>query len=179
MSEDRALASKVLPIVTYPNKSLTTVAENVTEFNDELQELVVNMIATILSHEGIGLAAPQVGVNKRVIVIVMDETPLGLINPFIVEGRGKVRSKEGCLSIPGYFDDVERFEEITVSYETTDGEVKESNAKGLLAVVVQHEIDHLNGKLFVDYLSPFKQKRAKDKTQKTIKKLRKLGKQFI
>jgi len=179
MTEEIGLATKVLPIVVHPNEILRQVAENVTEFDDELQTLVVDMVTTTVSHDGIGLAAPQVGISKRIIVIVIEDTPLALINPFIVEGKGKVRSKEGCLSIPGYFDDVERFNEITVSYQTSQGEVKESNAKGLLAVVVQHEIDHLNGKMFTDYLSPFKQKRAKDKIKKSVKKLRKLGKQFV
>jgi len=180
MTDDmRGVPSKVLPIITYPNDQLTQVADKVTEFDDELQQLVVNMIATTLSYDGIGLAAPQVGVNKRIIVVVLQDNPLALINPVVMEGKGKVRSKEGCLSVPGYFDDIERFDEITVSYQTTQGETKESTGKGLLAIVVQHEIDHLNGKMFLDYLSPFKQKRAKDKVIKTIKKLRKIGRQLI
>jgi peptide deformylase len=181
MTENKTgLAPKVLPIITYPNDILRKVADKVTEFDDELSKLVINMIATTISHEGVGLAGPQVGINKRIIVVVLGENPLALINPFIIKtSESKVIAKEGCLSVPGYYDNIERPEEITVSYQTANGEDKESTAGGLLAVIVQHEIDHLNGKMFVDYLSPFKQKRAKDKTKKTIKKLRKLGKQLI
>ena len=180
MSDDKhiPLASKVLPIITYPNDKLRIVAEKVTEFDDDLGKTVINMIATTLAHDGVGLAGPQVGVNKRIIVVVFEDKPLALINPIIISSSGKVVSKEGCLSIPGYYDDVERSDEITVCYQTSLGEDKESTAGGLLSVIVQHEIDHLNGKMFVDYLSPFKQKRAKDKAKKTAKKLRKIGKQL-
>ena len=169
------LVSEIYPVIKWPNDSLRLVADKVTEFDANLQQTIINMIGTCMAHEGIGLSGPQVGINKRLVVIVLDKTPLALINPIIVQKEGKVKSKEGCLSIPGYFDDIERSKDITVSYQTIDGTVQESTAKGLLSVVVQHEMDHLNGKLFVDYLSPFKQKRAKDKVKKAVKKLQKVG----
>ena len=165
---------KLLPILTYPDERLRVVAEKVTEFDDELQQLVIDMIATMSTNNGIGLAAPQVGIAKRIITILLDDTPLALINPIIVASKGEIISEEGCLSIPGYFDKVKRYEEIVVSYQTTHGEQKESTAGGILSTVVQHEIDHLNGKLFVDYLSTLKQNRAKEKSKKTAKKLKRL-----
>jgi len=169
------LVSEIFPVLKWPNDKLRLVAEKVTEFDKDLEQTVINMLATCMANEGIGLAAPQVGINKRIVVVVLDEKPLALINPIIITSEGKVKSKEGCLSVPGFFDNIERKKDITVSYQSMDGTVQESTAGGLLSVVVQHEIDHLNGKMFVDYLSPFKQKRAKEKVRKASKKLSKIN----
>ena len=174
--EIMGVTPKLLPILTYPDDRLRTIAEKVTEFDDDLRQLVFDMIVTMSSNNGIGLAAPQVGIAKRVITIALDENPLALINPIIIASRGgDITSEEGCLSVPGYFDTIKRHAEVIVSFQTVEGEQKESTASGMLATVVQHEIDHLNGKLFVDYLSPFKQSRAREKSKKTAKKLRKVG----
>lgn len=160
---------KVLPLLTYPDERLRSVAEKVTTFNEDTQNLVMDMIATMTTNNGIGLAAPQVGISKRIITVAVGENPLALINPVIVGSSGRISSKEGCLSVPGYYENVDRFKQITVSYQTVQGDWKESIAKDLLAVVVQHEIDHLDGKLFVDYLSPLKQNRAREKSKKMAK----------
>jgi peptide deformylase len=165
---------KLLPILTFPNEGLRTIAEKVTEFDEDLKQLVLNMIVTMVENNGIGLAAPQVGIAKRVITIGLDEPPLVLINPIIIDSKGTATSEEGCLSVPGFCDTIKRHSEIIVSFQNLEGEVKESTASGMLAIVVQHEIDHLNGKLFVDYLSPFKQNRAREKSKKNAKKMLKL-----
>ena len=121
-------------------------------------------------HEGgIGLAATQVDVQKRVIVIDLSEhrdDPMCLINPEIIELEGTEQMQEGCLSVPGYYDLVERAEKIRFRYLDLEGQAVEANAEGLLAVCIQHEIDHLNGKLFIDYLSPLKQQRLRKKLEK-------------
>jgi peptide deformylase len=174
--EIMGVTPKLLPILTFPNERLRIIAEKVMEFNEELKQLVLDMIITMGENNGIGLAAPQVGVNKRVIVIALDDTPLALINPIIIASKDDVTSEEGCLSVPGYYDTIKRHGEIIVSFQTLEGEVKESTASGMLAIVVQHEIDHLNGKLFVDYLSPLKQNRAREKSKKNAKKILKLVK---
>jgi len=174
--EIMGVTPKLLPILTFPNERLRIVAEKVTEFDEELKQLVLDMIITMSENNGIGLAAPQVGINKRVIVIALSDTPLALINPIIIASEGDITSEEGCLSVPGYYETIKRHSNIVVSFQTLEGEVKESTAAGMLSTVVQHEIDHLNGKLFVDYLSPLKQNRAREKSKKNAKKMLKLVK---
>jgi peptide deformylase len=130
---------------------LRQVTEVVTEFNDELATLGEAMLATMHLYNGIGLAAPQVGILKRIIVV--DFEPFILINPLVVIASGKQKRKEGCLSFPGLFLDIERHHTVHILCNNLKGEVHRFDASGLQAVVLQHEIDHLNGKLFIDRVS--------------------------
>ncbi len=160
----------ILPILRYPDSRLTQIAEPVTEFDDRLKQLVANMAETMYTAPGIGLAAPQVGVSLRVVVIDVSESRGDLrvlINPEILWTGSETRvSNEGCLSVPGIYDDVERPTQVNVRALDVDGNPFELQATGWLAVCVQHEIDHLNGFVFVDYLSPLKRNRIKSRLQK-------------
>lgn len=160
----------ILEILRYPDKRLRTVAKPVEQVDDALRQLIDDMFETMYRAPGIGLAATQVDVHKRLIVIDISETkdqPLVLINPEIIEQDGVEVCQEGCLSVPDIYEDVERAEHVVV--KTLDREGKETtvDADGLLAVCIQHEMDHLVGKLFVDYLSPLKFQRIKKKIQKS------------
>jgi peptide deformylase len=127
------------------------------------------MLETMYEEGGIGLAATQVNVQKRVVVMDLSEqhdSPMYLINPEIIQSTGTEEMQEGCLSVPGYYDTVQRAEKVCVRYLELSGKTIEMNADGLLAVCIQHEIDHLNGKLFIDYLSPLKQRRLRKKLEK-------------
>lgn len=158
-----------LDILHYPDSRLRRVAKPVTEITDEIRRLVDDMFETMYAAPGIGLAAIQVNVDKRVIVIdVSDDNdePLALINPEILEKDGVETMQEGCLSVPDVFETVERAERIKVRYLDRDGNSVERDADGLLAVCIQHEIDHLDGKLFVDYLSDLKRTRIRKKLEK-------------
>jgi peptide deformylase len=159
----------LLPILTYPDPRLREKARPVEVFDTALRELIDDMAQTMYAAKGIGLAATQVGVARR--VVVMDLSPEHdrlqvLINPTINARDGVQVCEEGCLSVPEVFEEVERAERITVSYLDRDGQVQQMDADGLLAVCVQHEIDHLDGKLFVDYLSRLKQDRLRKKAGK-------------
>jgi peptide deformylase len=132
----------------------------VTEFTDELQTLIDDLFATMHAAEGIGLAAPQVGRRERVAVVEVDEQPLVIINPEIVSPAGSAKAEEGCLSIPDIYGSVERPERIVVRALDRHGNPFELEASGLLARCIQHETDHLNGKLFIDYLSLLKRRSA-------------------
>jgi peptide deformylase len=165
------LTPTLLPLVYYPDERLKKVAAPVTEFNDELNQLVVNMFHTMKTNNGIGLAASQVGVSKSVIVLQIDQ-PLVLINPMVLWTEGKHSTEEGCLSVPGYYESVNRAETVRVVYQDETGANKDTTATGLLATCIQHEIDHLNGILFVDHLSKLKQMRARVKVSKTLKQQR-------
>lgn len=159
----------LLQILKYPDPRLYTVAEPVTEVDQEIRSLVDDMAETMYGAPGIGLAATQVDVHKQVIVLDISETKdrlLVLINPEIIESYGQVACEEGCLSVPGIYEKVSRAEKIRVKALDRDGKPFEFDAEGLLAVCVQHEMDHLKGKVFVEYLSPLKQ-------QRIVKKLRK------
>ena len=159
----------LLQILKYPDPRLYTVAEPVTEVNQEIRSLVDDMAETMYGAPGIGLAATQVDVHKQLIVLDISETKdrlLVLINPQIIESYGQVACEEGCLSVPGIYEKVSRAEKIRVKALDRDGNAFEFDAEGLLAVCVQHEMDHLKGKVFVEYLSPLKQ-------QRIVKKLRK------
>ncbi|WP_091643110.1 peptide deformylase [Aquisalimonas asiatica] len=158
-----------LDILQYPDPRLRTVAEPVDAVDDRIRRLADDMLETMYDAPGIGLAATQVDVHERVVVIdVSDEhdDPMVLINPEILETQGAERGQEGCLSIPGYQDMVERAEWVRVRALDSNGEEQEFEADGLLAVCIQHEVDHLNGKLFLDHLSELKRKRAHRKLTK-------------
>lgn len=162
----------VLEILKAPNEKLKIKAEKVVNV-EEVQTLIDDMLDTMYAtDDGIGLAATQVGRSEAIIIIDISEernSPLILINPEVVSGSNKEVGQEGCLSVPGYYADVERF--TTVKVEGLDRNGKELIVENddFLAIVLQHEIDHLKGKLFIDYLSPLKQKMALKKVKKAIK----------
>lgn len=161
-----------LEILHHPDPRLRNKAEPVEEVTDEIRTLVDDMFETMYEAPGIGLAATQVNVHKQIIVIDISEKkdqPLVLINPMILRAEGDEESEEGCLSVPGYYDKVRRAETIEVRALDRDGKPFEMTVDGLLAVCIQHEMDHLDGKLFVDYLSRLKQNRVKKKLQKHAK----------
>tara|TARA_Y100000296_G_scaffold40673_1_gene46950 strand:- start:398 stop:907 length:510 start_codon:yes stop_codon:yes gene_type:complete len=159
----------ILDVLSFPDERLRTVAEPVEEVNDEIKQLVSDMFETMKDENGIGLAATQV--NRHVQVVVMDVSeeqnePRVFINPKIVRKDGVTISEEGCLSVPGNYAKVERAESITVEALNEHGEAFELEAEGLLAICIQHELDHLKGKLFIDYLSPLKRQRIRKKLEK-------------
>ena len=167
----------ILSIIEFPDARLRKKALPVKAVDDSIRTLLDDMLETMYAAPGIGLAATQVNQQKRVIVIDITEeknAPLRLVNPEIVWTSGTEEMDEGCLSVPGVFEKVSRAEKIKVKALGYDGNVFELETDGLLAVCIQHEIDHLEGKLFVDYLSPLKRLRArkkleKDRRQKTTK----------
>jgi len=159
----------LLDILLYPDKSLRTVAAAVDNVDGELDRFVGDMLETMYEAPGIGLAATQVNVHRRVLVLDVSEDndePLTLINPEILLLEGEVEMQEGCLSIPGVFESVKRAANVRVAAVDRTGSPFEMDADGLLAVCIQHEIDHLDGKLFVDYLSPLKRDRIRKKMSK-------------
>jgi peptide deformylase len=158
-----------LDILHYPDARLHTVAKPVQAVDARIRQLVDDMAETMYAAPGIGLAATQVNVHERVIVIDITETREDLrvfINPEIVSQSGRVEGEEGCLSVPGVFDKVTRSERVTVRALDRDGKPFELQADGLLAICIQHEMDHLLGKVFVDYLSMLKRNRIKQKLLK-------------
>jgi peptide deformylase len=162
----------ILTVLEFPDKRLRTQAKQVTIFDQTIKTLIDDMLETMYESQGIGLAATQVNVHQRVIVIdISDEkdAPLCLINPEIIEETGIEESKEGCLSVPGFFEKVTRAEHIKIKAVDKEGATFELEADELLSVCIQHEIDHLDGKLFVDYLSPLKRQRIKAKLDKIHK----------
>ncbi|RFA24759.1 peptide deformylase [Alkalilimnicola ehrlichii] len=162
----------ILDILHYPDERLRTVARPVEAVDDTVRRLVDDMFETMYEAPGIGLAATQVNVHKRVIVIDISEDrsePLCLINPEILSLDGVEQSQEGCLSVPDFYELVERAERVQVRALDRNGEPFELEADGLLAVCIQHEMDHLDGKLFVDYLSELKRKRVRKKLEKRFK----------
>ena len=164
----------ILDILKYPNKKLRTVAKEVEAVNGDIKQLVKDMFETMYAAPGIGLAATQVNFHQRIIVIdVSDDCdrPLCLINPEIIEKRGEIEYEEGCLSVPNYYENVKRANEIKVRALNEKGVSFEIEANEMLAVCIQHEMDHLMGILFVDHLSKLKQKRLKKKAEKQSKKL--------
>ena len=159
----------LLNILEYPDPRLKKVAAPVTAFTPEVVKLVRDMAETMYAAPGVGLAATQVDVHKRIIIIDISETKddlLVLVNPEILSAEGEAECEEGCLSVPGYYDRVTRAARITVRARTERGEPIERTVDGLLAVCVQHEMDHLIGKVFVDYLSPLKRARLAAKQRK-------------
>lgn len=159
----------LLPILRYPDPRLHTVAEAVAEVTEDIRQLAADMAETMYEAPGIGLAATQVNVHKRVIVIDVSEDRselLTLINPEILSSSGTEEGEEGCLSVPGIYETVQRAERVKVRALNLDGKSFEMEADGLLAVCIQHEMDHLIGKVFVQYLSILKQNRIKGKLAK-------------
>ncbi len=162
----------LLNILKFPDPRLRTRAEPVTEFDDELRQLVADMFETMYEAPGIGLAATQVDVHKRLLVMDVSEDksrPMVLINPEILDAEGEEEMDEGCLSVPGYYETVRRAEKVRVRALNEHGESFEIEADGLEAVCIQHEMDHLEGKLFVDYLSSLKRDRIRKKLEKQKK----------
>ncbi len=161
-----------LDILEFPDPRLRTVAKPVEIVDEGIRQLIADMIETMYLERGIGLAATQVDVHKRLLVLDVSEaqdTPQAFINPEITHQQGSQTCEEGCLSVPGVFAEVKRAEEISVKALDRSGNVIEQDADGLLAVCLQHELDHLNGKLFVDYLSPLRRQRVKKKLEKQRK----------
>ncbi len=162
----------LLQILHFPDPRLRKKASPVDEVNDQVRQTVKDMFETMYDAPGIGLAATQVNLQREIIVIDVSEdksAPLCLINPEIIAKDGEEEMQEGCLSVPGIFENVQRFEKITVKALDEKGEEYTLDADGLLAVCIQHEMDHLQGKLFVDYLSPLKLQRIKKKMLKLKK----------
>lgn len=162
----------LLQILHYPDPRLYNRAEAVSRVDDEVRTLVDDMFETMYAAPGIGLAAIQVNVPLRVIAIDISKDkrdPLCLINPELISKRGTLEIEEGCLSVPGVYEMVHRAEQIRVRSLNRAGESFELDAEDLLAACIQHEIDHLDGKLFVDYLSQLKRRRIKKKAKKLLK----------
>ena len=161
-----------LEVLHYPDARLRKKASPVESIDHSIRTLAENMLETMYLEGGIGLAATQINFQQRVIVIDLSpekNDPMYLINPEILTRSGTAESEEGCLSVPGYYDLVERAENISYRYLNLDGDSVEVDADGLLAICVQHEIDHLDGKLFIDYLSPLKRQRLSKKLEKQEK----------
>ncbi len=159
-------------ILHYPDPRLRNRAESVEQVDNEVRQLLDDMLETMYAAPGIGLAAIQVNVPRRVITIDISERsdqPLCLVNPEIVELAGSVETEEGCLSVPGIYESVVRADWIRTCGLDRDGQSVEFEAEGLLAVCVQHEIDHLDGKLFVDHLSQLKRQRIRKKAHKQLR----------
>jgi peptide deformylase len=171
----------LLPILTYPDPRLAHKSEPVKKFGPELEKICADMLETMYEAPGIGLAAPQVNVHQRIVVIDIDyeesdseprilsnQNPLILINAKITKKEGDILFREGCLSVPGEYEEVNRAERVTVEYQDLHGEKKTLDAEGMLAVAIQHELDHLEGRLFIDRLSFVKSRSIKRKIKKEI-----------
>ncbi|MBT8063536.1 MAG: peptide deformylase [Xanthomonadales bacterium] len=158
-----------LEILEFPDARLRTVAKPVETFDDELRRLADDMIETMYAAQGIGLAATQVNVHRRLLVLDVSEnqdSPRVYVNPEIVRGEGSETCEEGCLSVPGIFAEVSRAERVRVAAQDPSGQPFEEDLDGMHAVCLQHEMDHLEGKLFVDYLSPLKRRMVGKKLEK-------------
>ncbi len=162
----------ILQVLYHPDPRLRIKAAPVEAVDDPIRRLAGDMLETMYAAPGIGLAATQVNVHRRLLVIDVSEThdqPLCLVNPTLLHTEGLERMEEGCLSVPGVFEEVERAERIRVSYQDLEGHTVLRDADGLLAVCIQHEMDHLEGRLFLDYLSPLKRNRITKKLVKAQK----------
>ena len=162
----------ILNILHYPDERLHTVAQPVTVVDDRIRRLIDDMADTMYAAPGIGLAATQVNVHEQVLVIDISEDRNGLrtfINPRVVACSGVQDYEEGCLSVPGIYETVRRAEKVTVEALDRNGQIFTLQADGLLAVCIQHEMDHLKGKVFVEYLSQLKQGRIKSKLKKRLR----------
>ncbi len=165
----------LLEVLTVPNKKLKEVGVEIKDFDEKLHTFLDDMAETMYAENGIGLSATQVGVALKVATVDVanrDESSqlLELVNPVIVEKDGKVVSEEGCLSVPGVWEEVERAEKIKLEYQDRHGEKQTLEADGLLSICIQHELDHLDGKVFIDYLSKLKRKLAVKKAQREAAK---------
>ncbi len=164
----------ILPILRYPHEILLTASEEVSGIEDDLRRLVADMIETMHAAPGVGLAANQIGVTRRIAVVDLScgEDPtqiLVLINPRILESEGSYREDEGCLSLPGFTESVWRPERCLVEALDLDGRMRRLEGKGLLARAFNHELDHLDGRLFIEHLSALKRRLIKKKVQKRIR----------
>jgi peptide deformylase len=162
----------ILPILQYPDERLHKVAKKVDGITASTRKLISDMAETMYAAPGVGLAATQVDVHQQIIVIDVSETHddlLVLINPQLVASSGESKCEEGCLSVPGIYDKVERAERVTVRALNAEGKEFTLDAEGLLAVCVQHEMDHLQGKVFVEHLSHLKQVRIRNKLKKRLR----------
>jgi peptide deformylase len=162
----------ILPILIYPDERLHKVAKNVDAITDPIRKLIKDMAETMYAAPGVGLAATQVDFHLRIIVIDVSETHdqlLELINPELIFSAGESKCEEGCLSVPGIYDKVERAEKIEVKALNAKGEEFTIKAEGLLSVCIQHEMDHLQGKVFVERLSHLKQVRIRAKLKKRLR----------
>lgn len=162
----------ILKILQYPDERLHKIAKAVVRVDETIRKLVRNMAETMYSAPGVGLAATQVDVHERIIVVDVSETHDQLkvfINPEIIASSGVSQCEEGCLSVPGIYETVNRAERITVRAVNENGATFTLNAEGLLAVCIQHEMDHLIGRVFVEYLSPLKQNRIRSKLKKRLR----------
>ena len=159
----------LLPILHYPDPRLHTVAKPVVVVDERIRKLIKDMAETMYAAPGIGLAATQVDVHERLLIIDISEERnqlLAFVNPEIIASGGEADTEEGCLSVPGVFEKVTRAERVSVRAQNAQGEPFTLDAEGLLAVCIQHEIDHLDGKVFVDYLSRLKQQRIASRLKK-------------
>ncbi|HSW69606.1 MAG TPA: peptide deformylase [Gammaproteobacteria bacterium] len=164
----------LLKVVFHPHPVLAKIAEPVTVFDETLKNFIQDMYETMYKENGVGLAAPQVAISKRLAVIdVSDERnqPFVIINPEIIEKQGEELMEAGCLSVPYTYDKVPRATKVTVRAQDETGKFFEIEGEGLLAHCLQHEIDHLNGKLYIDYLSPLKKQRLIKKMEKNLKRV--------
>lgn len=162
----------LLEILHFPDARLRLKAQPVSRVDDQVRKMARDMFETMYRAPGIGLAATQVNIQEAIIVIDVSENkdqPLCLINPEIINADGTEQMQEGCLSVPGFFENVTRADKVKIRALNEQGEAFELEADGLLAVCIQHEMDHLDGKLFVDYLSPLKRQRIKKKLVKMEK----------
>jgi len=162
----------ILTVLHFPDPNLRKKATPVEVIDADIRSLASDMLETMYAESGIGLAATQVNIQKRVIVMDLSEEknePMILINPEVTAAEGSEEMQEGCLSVPGFYEKVRRAEKIAYHYLDLDGQLKKGDAEGLLAVCIQHEIDHLNGKLFIDYLSPLKRQMIQKKIKKQEK----------
>ncbi|CAA6820582.1 MAG: Peptide deformylase (EC [uncultured Sulfurovum sp.] len=170
----------VKDIVVYPDKRLKMVSDEVTEFNEELHMLLDDMYDTMVKKKGVGLAAIQIGIAKRVLIVnlpeddgddvaVNKEDTFEIINPVFTKLEGSCKNQEGCLSVPGFYEDVERAASIVMEYQNRHGEKKVLQNQDFLAIALQHEMDHLNGKVFVEKLSILKRKKFEKEWKKKQK----------
>lgn len=167
-------------VVIYPDKRLKQVSSEVNEFNEELHSLLDDMFDTMVNKKGVGLAAIQIGVPKRVLIVnlpeddsedavIKKEETLEIINPVFTTMEGQCKNQEGCLSVPGFFEDVERAKHIVMEYQDRFGEPKVIDSDAFLAIALQHEMDHLEGKVFVEKLSILKRKKFEKEWKKRQK----------
>ena len=170
----------VQDIVIYPDKRLKKVSLEVTEFNEELHQLLEDMYDTMLSKKGVGLASIQIGVPKRVLIInlpkddsddatIKKEDTLEIINPVFIEKNGSCKNQEGCLSVPGFYEDIERAKHVIVEYQDRHGNKHTIDTDDFLAIALQHEHDHLEGKVFIEKLSILKRKKFEKEWKKKFK----------
>lgn len=167
----------LLPIITYPNKLLKNVSDDVVLFDSQLHTFLDNMYETMMHSNGIGLAAIQVAMPIRALILCIPDEEgnqdpsniLEIINPRIVNASGKITYQEGCLSVPGFYEDIERHESLTLHYLNRHGAECTIQADELLSIAIQHEMDHLNGKLFIDHLSYSRRKKFEKEHKKALK----------